>query len=201
LARTDVSPRTRNRKRTRQESRSRQPKRHPNKRRDNRLAALVRHGDGEVEAPQRWRPRAAFVLSIAGLAVSTYLTITHFFPGSLVCSGSGLVDCAKVTTSAQSRFLGVPVAIWGLGFFVAMTALNFPAAWRVADPRVHLLRLVMTVGGMCFVLYLVSAELLIIKNICLWCTSVHAITFLLFVLTVATVPQMLGWGAARYRTA
>jgi uncharacterized membrane protein len=40
------------------------------------------------------------------------------------------------------------------------------------------------VVAMGFVLYLLYAELFIIGSICLYCTSVHAITFLLFVLTV-----------------
>lgn len=155
----------------------------------------------EVTPPPRWRPLAALGLSLAGVGVATYLTVVHFDQGLLVCNTSGIVNCERVTTSAQSYFLGVPVAIWGLGFFVAMSGVNLPAAWRAADRRVHVLRLAMTAGGMCFVLYLVSAELLIIKNICLWCTAVHAITFLLFVLTVATVPPMLGWGAAGHGTA
>ena len=37
--------------------------------------------------------------------------------------------------------------------------------------------------GIGFVLYLVYAELFTIGSICLYCTSVHVITFLLFVLT------------------
>ena len=42
-----------------------------------------------------------------------------------------------------------------------------------------------------FVLYLIYAELLTIGSICLYCTSVHAITFALFVLTaIATA----AWG-------
>ena len=148
----------------------------------------------EVREAARWRPVAALLLSIGGLGVSTYLTIAHFSHTPLACTDSGIVNCEKVTTSAQSVFLGVPVAVWGLVFFAAMVAVNLPVAWRSTDRRVHVLRLAMTVVGMCFVLYLVSAELLIIKNICLWCTSVHAITFLLFVLMVTTIPRMLGWG-------
>jgi uncharacterized membrane protein len=62
---------------------------------------------------------------------------------------------------------------------------------------VHIARLALAVVGMCFALYLVAAELVIIGNICLWCTSVHVITFALFVLILATVPPMLGWGARR----
>ena len=147
-----------------------------------------------VSEPARWRPYAALALSIAGLGVSSYLTAAHFSGARLACADTGIVNCQKVTTSAESYFIGVPVALWGLLFYVAMTVMNLPAAWQSADRRVHALRLAMAVVGICFVLYLVSAELLIIKNICLWCTSVHAVTFLLFVLVVVTVPKMLGWG-------
>ncbi len=150
-----------------------------------------------VFEPARWRAISGLVLSIFGFGVSTYLTVAHYSHTPLVCSSTGIVNCAKVTSSAESVFLGVPVALWGLLFYVAMIAVNLPVAWRSTDRRIHALRLAMTVVGMCFVLYLVSAELLIIKNICLWCTSVHVVTFLLFVLMVTTVPQMLGWGGSR----
>jgi uncharacterized membrane protein len=165
------------------------------------LTAVTRRShDEEIAPPARWRTVAALLLSLAGLGVSIYLTIDHFAKIPIVCSDSGVVNCEKVTTSAQSHFLGIPVAFLGLLFYVAMTAVNLPAAWRSLDRRIHILRLAMTAVGMCFVLYLVAAELIIIRNICLWCTSVHVVTFLLFVLTLTTVPGMLGWGAAAYRT-
>jgi uncharacterized membrane protein len=144
--------------------------------------------------PARWRVAAAVVLSLAGLGVSIYLTIGHFAKIPLVCSDTGLINCEKVTTSAESYFLGIPVALLGLIFYTAMMAINLPPLWYTADRRVHIVRLVMSVVGVLFALYLVSAELLIIGNICLWCTSVHVITFLLFVLVLTTVPPMLGWG-------
>jgi uncharacterized membrane protein len=37
---------------------------------------------------------------------------------------------------------------------------------------------------MIFVLYLLYAEIIEIGNICLWCTSVHVITFLMFTVLV-----------------
>ena len=156
----------------------------------------------EVVEPATWRIYLALVLSLIGLGISTYLTIVHFVgTGALVCSDNGVVNCAKVTTSAQSHFLGMPVAVLGLAFYLVMTALNLPPAWRSADRRVHLARLAFIVVGILFALYLVSAELVIIGNICLWCTGVHLVTFLLFVLIVSTVPGMLGWGEARYQQA
>jgi uncharacterized membrane protein len=44
---------------------------------------------------------------------------------------------------------------------------------------------------MLFVLWLIAAELLIIKSICLWCTGVHVVTFVLFVITLTTAPALL----------
>jgi uncharacterized membrane protein len=151
-----------------------------------------------VTPPAIWRVATTFVLSLLGLGVSIYLTIDHFAKISPVCSGGGLITCKKVTTSAQSYFLHIPVAMLGLGFYVVMVAINSPWAWRAADRRVHMVRLGLSVVGICFALYLVACELLIIGNICLWCTSVHIITFALFVVIVTTVPRMLGWGSAAY---
>ena len=44
------------------------------------------------------------------------------------------------------------------------------------------------------IIYLINAELFTIKAICLWCTSVHVITFLLFVLIMTTTPIVFGAG-------
>ncbi len=146
-----------------------------------------------IDAPARWRVATALVLSLAGLGVSIYLTIDHFAKIPLACSDTGVINCEKVTTSAQSHFLGIPVAVLGLAFYLAMTVINLPSLWYTADRRVHIARLAMASVGVVFALYLVSAELLIIGNICLWCTSVHVITFLLFILIISTVLPMLGW--------
>ncbi len=162
--------------------------------------ALLGRGDTVVEPPAVWRVALSMVLSVAGLGISIYLTVAHFVGTQvLACSASGVVNCEKVTTSAQSYFppntsWGVPVAVLGMAFYVVFTAINLPMAWRAQDRRVHVARLGIAALGTCFALYLVAAELLIIGNICLWCTSVHVITFALFVLIIATVPTMLGWG-------
>ncbi len=120
-----------------------------------------------------------FGLSLVGLAISVYLTIAHFTSSSiLACPNTGTINCAKVTTSAQSYFLKVPVAIWGFVYYLYLSLINSPAGFR--NPRLRTLRLVSLIAGITFVLWLISAELLIINSICLWCTSVHLVTMLLF---------------------
>ncbi|WP_307864690.1 vitamin K epoxide reductase family protein [Allobranchiibius sp. CTAmp26] len=124
-------------------------------------------------------------LSVLGLAVSIYLTYEHFTGSStLACSGSGQVDCLRVTTSQWSKLLGVPVALLGLLFFVAMTALCLPRVWRRAPRSLDLVRIAATGVGLLMVFYLIWAEFFRIHAICLWCTGVHVITFVLFFVLV-----------------
>ncbi len=139
----------------------------------------------------RWQPLATLLLSIVGLGIATYLTITHFDKVALVCSDTGSINCAKVTTSPQSEILGIPVAMLGLFFFIPMIALCLPAAWRSADRRIHLARLLLAVTGVGMIIYLIIAELFIIKAICLWCSGVHLVTFILFVVIVTASPVVL----------
>jgi uncharacterized membrane protein len=146
----------------------------------------------------RWQPIASLLLSIYGLGASIYLTITHFEPKALACVSNATFNCEKVTQSPQSEIFGIPVAILGLLFFVPMLALCVPAAWRTSDRRVHLARLAMAVTGVGMIIYLIIAELFIIKAICLWCSSVHVATFILFVIIATSAPIVLapGYGTA-----
>ena len=48
------------------------------------------------------------------------------------------------------------------------------------------------------IIYLISAELFVIKAICLWCSSVHIATLALFIIIATASPIMLapGYGEA-----
>jgi uncharacterized membrane protein len=134
-----------------------------------------------VADPPRALAGTSLGLAAAGLAVSTYLTYEHFTASTtLACSDRGVVNCLKVTTSAQSTVYGIPVAVLGLVFFAAMLALCAPAAWRSTSPWPARARLCAAAVGVGFVVYLLYAELFLIGSICLWCTAVHALTLALF---------------------
>jgi uncharacterized membrane protein len=128
-----------------------------------------------------WVAPVTLGLSAAGLAVSAYLTLVHYTTTvKLACSTTGVVNCEKVTTSPQSMIAGVPVALLGVVYFVVAGALCVPAAWRSQAPAVRIARIGWMVAGVAMVLHLVYAELFQIDAICLWCTTVHAITVVLF---------------------
>ncbi|HET6792890.1 MAG TPA: vitamin K epoxide reductase family protein [Acidimicrobiales bacterium] len=121
----------------------------------------------------------ALGLSVAGVGLSAYLTAAHYAASSiLLCSSTGAVDCAKVTTSSYSHIAGVPVAVLGLVYYLVMLGLCLPRSW--ADPRLRTPRTWAATGGMAFVAYLIYAELYGVHAICLWCTAVHVVTFGLF---------------------
>lgn len=129
----------------------------------------------------------SLLLCVAGLADATYLTFEHYTQSaSLLCSDKGTINCLAVTTSSYSDFHGAPVALLGLLYFVGMTALCLPVAWRL--PALRWVRMIGATTGVLFVFYLVWAELFRINAICLWCSGVHVITILLFgVVLFATV--------------
>ncbi|MGH9069897.1 MAG: vitamin K epoxide reductase family protein [Acidimicrobiales bacterium] len=141
----------------------------------------------------RWLPLTATGIAVLGIADGVYLTVAHFTTAAiLACSGTGFVNCAKVTTSAQSEIVGIPVAVLGLAYFVAMTVLNLPQCWRAeGDLGAWLarLRLAGAVAGIGFVVYLVYTELLVIGSICIFCTIIHVLAFVLFVLVVVGSTQ------------
>ncbi|MFF5208913.1 vitamin K epoxide reductase family protein [Streptosporangium sp. NPDC000396] len=142
-------------------------------------------GSRVEQAPIPYRPRWFFVtlalLVITGLAVSVYLTIAHYnHDVALVCAENANVDCAAVTSSEFSTLFGIPLPLLGLAFFVGFGALVTPWAWRSQNPVFRWGRLGSAIGGVLFVVYLVTAELAVLGKICLWCTAVHVITVLLF---------------------
>jgi uncharacterized membrane protein len=139
-----------------------------------------------AEGTPRWMQFTSLALAIFGLGVSIYLTIEHFTGNAtLVCSDKGLVNCGAVTTSPQSMVFGVfPVAVLGLAYFVFMVPATTPWAWRARAyaREIAMVRLASVIVGVGFILYLIYVELYQVGAICLWCTSVHVATFLLFAL-------------------
>ncbi len=127
----------------------------------------------------------ALLLGVAGLVISGYLTYEHYTGSTtLACPETGRVNCAKVTSSRYSTVLGVPVALLGTVYFAALVPVLLPTAWSIRAPWLRVTRLGAAGLGVAMALYLVGAELFGVGAICLWCTAVHVITFLLFVTIV-----------------
>lgn len=146
----------------------------------------------------RWRPILTTLVCLAGIGMAGFLTWAHYFDQAAInnscplSAAGGVVNCGAVTTSPESVIFGIPVALYGLVYMVVMLALCLPATWRSPSALVARGRLVLAVAGMGFVLYLVAVELLELHLICLECTSVHVLQFILFILVIT------GWEDTGY---
>lgn len=128
---------------------------------------------------------ASFVLAIVGLADAVYLGYEHGSgSNSLACPETGHLNCTKVTTSSYSEFHGLPVAYLGVAFFVVLVLAMSPWAWASTSPQLRWGRVALVCGGVAFAVYLVWAELYKLDAICLYCTGVHIVAFLLFVIVL-----------------
>lgn len=144
----------------------------------------------------RWAVYSTFVLALIGLGLSAYLTVAHYEGTQvLACVDHGVINCAEVTTSPQSMFLGFPVAVLGLCQYAAMTVLCSPWVWKLRWRAVHALRLLLGLVGIAMVLWLFSAELLIIGAFCLYCSGVHIVTLAMVIILSRVEPAQLGFGA------
>ena len=124
------------------------------------------------------------LLAFIGVFVSTYLTLYKFgYIGSLQCA---VGSCETVNTSRWATFLGLPVAAWGLGFYVAALALVFVGIQeRYADSSAVALALVALTGwGVLFSGWLTYLELFVIDAICIWCVTSAVIVLVMFAISV-----------------
>jgi uncharacterized membrane protein len=143
-------------------------------------------GDGRLdESGPQWPWIAGLTLSLIGLGLAGYLTYEHYTSStSLTCpAGGGIVNCLKVTTSQYSKIGGVPVALLGLIFFLVMVPLQTRRAWASASTVLRSARVVWSVVGVGTAVWLVYAELFKLNAVCLWCTFVHIVSLLLFIVT------------------
>ena len=126
----------------------------------------------------------AAIVSLAGLADATYLTVQALTGETLGCGGSA--DCFKVLGSAYARIGGIPVALFGaLAYFSAFTFATF-AAFGYARARTFLIP---TIGVMFLgTLWLLYVQAFLLHAYCRYCLFSAATTFLLAGLAIALPP-------------
>jgi uncharacterized membrane protein len=124
----------------------------------------------------------AAVISLAGLADATYLTVTHLTGDDLVCGSPG--GCSAVLGSVYASVAGIPTAAFGaLAYFVAFSSATL-AAFGYARARTLLMLVVMAMFGA--TLWLLYLQAFILHAFCPFCLLSAALIFLLAGIVVAT---------------
>ena len=124
------------------------------------------------------------LLALVGLFVALYLTMYKTgMIGVITCS---IGSCETVNTSRWSTLLGLPVAAWGLGFYITALAVAIASLQdRWVDERAPSVVLVALSGwGVLFSAWLTYLELFVIHAICMWCVISAIIVTLIFIVAV-----------------
>ncbi|MFN2638309.1 MAG: vitamin K epoxide reductase family protein, partial [Gemmatimonadaceae bacterium] len=124
-------------------------------------------------------------LALAGIFISLYLTLYKL--GVIAELSCSVGSCETVNLSKWSRFLGVPVAAWGLLFYLDV----FVIALLGTLPRfeyaraISLVLVVEAAVGVLFSAWLTYLELAVIHAICVWCVTSAAVVTLILLVSVA----------------
>ncbi len=131
----------------------------------------------------KWLYRASLVLAILGLLVSIYMTILNLTENPSMCVGNG--GCMTVSNSKYAMLYGIPVAVVGVGGYLAILVL------LLLEPRVSVLQengtlilFGLILLGFLFTLYLIYVELALIHALCPFCVTSQVTMTILFILSV-----------------
>ena len=111
-------------------------------------------------------------LALAGLAIAAYLLAVRVLGEAPACGP--VKGCETVAASDYATALGLPVALYGVGFSIALL-LACVGWWRLSDRRALYVAYGLGLAGIIAVAYLTYLELFVIEAICVWCVS-YAIT-------------------------
>lgn len=117
--------------------------------------------------------KLALFLAILGAGIAGYLTYTSIAGAQIVC---GLSSCGIVNSSEYSKFMGIPVSMLGLAFYLSLIVLLFLKQKK--------LFFIATLVGVIFSSYLTYLEAFVIHAWCQWCIMSAWISVSLFVIAL-----------------
>lgn len=125
------------------------------------------------------------VLALVGIFISLYLTLYKLgVIGELSCS---IGSCETVNTSKWSTFLHLPVALWGLLFYIEVFVVSLVGTIPrfENEPFVSILLVAQAAIGVLFSAWLTYLELAVIHAICIWCVTSAAVVALILLSSIA----------------
>jgi uncharacterized membrane protein len=129
-------------------------------------------------------------LALAGIFISLYLTLYKIgIIGELSCT---IGSCETVNTSKWSRFLGLPVAAWGLLFYLDVFAVALVGTMQrfEFEPAISFVLVGEAAVGVLFSAWLTYLELGVIHAICIWCVTSAVIVTLILLTTIADLREV-----------
>ncbi len=104
--------------------------------------------------------KTLLTFSTIGILISAYLAYSKLTNNPLICGLSN--GCDIVQSSKYSLFLGIPLGIWGMGYYFGL----FTAFYA---EELSKFRWIMIIWGLLFSIYLTAIEAFVLYAYCLWC--------------------------------
>jgi uncharacterized membrane protein len=128
-------------------------------------------------------------LALAGIFISLYLTLYKLnVIGELSCS---IGSCETVNLSRWSTFLGLPVAAWGLLFYLDVFVIGVlgTTVRFENEPVISIVLVAQAAIGVLFSAWLTYLELAVIHAICIWCVTSAVIVLTILLVSVADLRE------------
>lgn len=120
------------------------------------------------------------ILILLGLADAIFLTYEAYALTNVGCPVSPWINCLAVSTSEYSKIFGIPLAVYGLFYYLFMLiTLNLKSNLAKS------FYLLATTFGALFSIYLIFVQAVLIGVYCIYCLLSAVISFLVFGLSVS----------------
>jgi len=123
-------------------------------------------------------------LALAGVFVGLYLTLYKLgIIGELTCT---IGSCETVNTSKWSTLAGIPVAAWGVLFYIDVFAIAMvgTSARLEENLAISIALVAQAAFGVFFSAWLTYLELFVIDAICIWCVGSALIVTAILIVSV-----------------
>lgn len=130
------------------------------------------------------------VLTLIGLADAIYLAQSALTSTALVCDIALLNDCNTVAQSPYSRFLGIPLGLYGAGFYAAILVILLALERFPSRLLSQALVVISTFGALASV-YFLYLQLMVIKAVCIYCLLSAIVSFLVLGLSLLFFKKLI----------
>ena len=132
------------------------------------------------------------LLAMGGVVLAIYLSLYKLgMISELTCA---VGSCETVQLSKWATFLGLPVAVWGLGAYLTVLVVALVGLQPAfAESRVVSWLLVgISTWSLLFSGWLTYLELYVIHAICMWCVVSAVLILIIFVLSLLDLRAVYG---------
>lgn len=135
------------------------------------------------------------LVSLLGLVFSLELVRVHHqvYAGKIpICSISPKVDCASVSRSPQSSFLGVPVAVWASLYYITIFWVTLSGyKKRIWSGIPYGILFLISVLGFFYSAYLFYIMVFNIKSLCIFCSFLDLFNLILIIVPLVAKGKLL----------